>query len=198
MTALTDDLYEETLARIADGHIDLGGTLGIRRWCDGSGPCAVEMEPHGHWRGGVSVSTREVVLRLVRERDEARATISELDAYHIQRFAQETARCGSAIEATNVAQREANDVLRVVQGSREYPMAGLAVYVMEAIEKLERERDEARAEIDWLKRSITHVLQHPTLAGTFIEHHHPNCASHAGHACTCTYAPTIPSLGVKP
>jgi hypothetical protein len=101
---LTDALYEETLARVADGNIDLGGTIGLRRWCDGSGPCAVETEPHGHWRGGVSVSTREVVLRLVRERDEARAAL--------------------------------------------------------------------------------------------IERHHDNCASHAGHACT--YAPSIPSLGVKP
>lgn len=34
--------------------------------------------------------------------------------------------------------------------------------------------------------------------GTVIDRHHDNCASHAGHACTCTYAPTIPSLGVKP
>lgn len=73
---LTDALYEETLARVADGNIDLGGTIGLRRWCDGSGPCAVETEPHGHWRGGVSVSTREVVLRLVRERDEARASFT--------------------------------------------------------------------------------------------------------------------------
>jgi hypothetical protein len=76
---LTDALYEETLARIADGHIDLGGTIGLRRWCDGSGPCAVETEPHGHWRGGVSVSTREVVLRLVRERDEARAALAKIE-----------------------------------------------------------------------------------------------------------------------
>ena len=75
---LTDALYEETLARIADGHIDCGGTIGLRRWCDGSGPCAVETEPHGHWRGGVGVSTREVVLRLVRERDEARASFTRL------------------------------------------------------------------------------------------------------------------------
>jgi hypothetical protein len=72
---LTDALYEEALARVADGNIDLGGTIGLRRWCDGSGPCAVETEPHGHWRGGVSVSTREVVLRLVRERDEARTKL---------------------------------------------------------------------------------------------------------------------------
>jgi hypothetical protein len=45
---LTDARYEETLARIADENIDLGGTIGLRRWCDGSGPCAVETEPHGH------------------------------------------------------------------------------------------------------------------------------------------------------
>lgn len=61
-----------------------------------------------------------------------------------------------------------------------------------------QERDKALAEIGWLKRSIAHALKHPTLAGTLIENHHNNCASHAGHACTCTYAPTIPSLGVKP
>jgi hypothetical protein len=74
---LTDALYEEALARVADGNIDVS-RIGLRRWCDGSGPCAVETEPHGHWRGGVSVSTREVVLRLVRERDEARAALADI------------------------------------------------------------------------------------------------------------------------
>jgi hypothetical protein len=73
---LTDALYEETLARVEDGNIDASRIV-VFRWCDGSGPCAVETEPHGHWRGGVSVSTREVVLRLVRERDEARAALAK-------------------------------------------------------------------------------------------------------------------------
>ena len=32
----------------------------IERWCDGSGPCAVELEPHGHWRLSRSVSLASV------------------------------------------------------------------------------------------------------------------------------------------
>ncbi|NDD31051.1 MAG: hypothetical protein EB084_22580 [Proteobacteria bacterium] len=134
---LTDALYEEALARVADGNIDLGGTIGLRRWCDGSGPCAVETEPHGHWRGGVSVSTREVVLRLLRERDEARAAFAKLRDDVQAAFVPECAGCFAAWHAVKDA---------------------------------------------------------PTI----IERHLDNCASHAGHACTCTYAPTIPSLGVKP
>ena len=132
---LTDALYEETLARVADGNIDVS-RIGLRRWCDGSGPCAVETEPHGHWRGGVSVSTREVVLRLVRERDEARAALAKLRDDVQNACDPECYGCGAWYVAKD--------------------------------------------------------------APTVIERHHDNCASHAGHACTCTYAPTIPSLGVKP
>ena len=32
----------------------------IEKWCDGSGPCAVELEPHGHWRLSRSVSLASV------------------------------------------------------------------------------------------------------------------------------------------
>lgn len=32
----------------------------IEKWCDGSGPCAVELEPHGHWRLSRSVSLSSV------------------------------------------------------------------------------------------------------------------------------------------
>jgi len=34
--------------------------LYIEKWCNGSGPCAVELEPHGHWRLSRSVSLASV------------------------------------------------------------------------------------------------------------------------------------------
>lgn len=79
---LTDALYAETLDRIEDGHAD--GSIHVERWCDGSGPCAVETEPHGHWRGGVNVSAREVILRCLKHREEALEAF-EATAAHISK-----------------------------------------------------------------------------------------------------------------
>lgn len=61
--AISEELFSELVARVVDGWTV--GSLTIPRWCDGSTPCSVVEEPHGHWRGGAVVDARDVILRLI-------------------------------------------------------------------------------------------------------------------------------------
>lgn len=68
---LTDEQYAETIAAVKRGDPTLG-TFHVYRWCDGSTACAVESEPHGHWRGGYTVDGTEVLRRLLAENERLR------------------------------------------------------------------------------------------------------------------------------
>lgn len=75
---LTDEQYAEAIAAVKRGaHV---GIINVDRWCDGSTACAVEAEPHGHWRGGYHVDAGEVVRRLLDENERLRAENAKVKA----------------------------------------------------------------------------------------------------------------------
>jgi hypothetical protein len=69
---ITEDKYAEVIAAVERGDQTFG-TIHVSHWCDGSTACAVESEPHGHWRGGYTVDGTEVLRRLIAENERLRA-----------------------------------------------------------------------------------------------------------------------------
>jgi hypothetical protein len=71
---LTDKGYAEAIAALKQG-----AQVTTLYWCDGSTPCAIKAEPHGHWRGGYNVDAGEVMRRLLDENERLRVALGEAE-----------------------------------------------------------------------------------------------------------------------